>query len=739
MRISRILARLRAAVPVVLVPLFLLAACGGRSVAPRLANPIFTVTPDDALIDTNCVGCNASAGRSGAALQFRAPLRQGAPADVLWSLSGGDPGSGPGSISAAGLYVPPAFLTEDRVEVFVTAALRSDPSIRASARVQLLPGFQQPLAPANAAVPAGGSVGFVATLAEAGGGAVARFRLAATPSGSGAGLGSLGPVRCQRNARSFTACTVDYTAPQRPPAGAVVYLIAEAAQPLARMEAAILLDAGGVASAPTAHQALLSSPVALGSSGGNAGDYDTRADAVVDCCSGTLGALVQDGSGHRFVLGNNHVLARSDHAHPGDRIVQPGLIDSACTPGAGTPIATLKSWLPLSATTTNADAALAEPLPNAVSLNGSILELGARQPDGTLAAAPPGISSTGGNGESPRLDLRVAKSGRTTGLTCGAVTAIDLDVSVDYFRDCAETEPYLTRLFTHQLGLSGNRFSDSGDSGALVVDAANAEPVGLYFAGGRDQMGVAEGIATPAPEVLAALSAQAGSAFSFVGGADHPVQCLSFGDATVAEAQALPLSRQQIARVRRGLAAARLLVHPASGVLGVALGKSSDHPGEAAVIVYIAAGSSPQVPASFAGVRTMVVVTSAQTLASGSAPLANAVPFAAPLPPALLERALAVKRESVREWLHGGTAIFGMGVGRSLDDPREAAIVLYVDRRRAAADLPQSIGGVRTRIILMDRLHVTRSYGRSAPAPASCRPGVEQSSSVRTFVSVPLP
>ena len=82
--------------------------------------------------------------------------------------------------------------------------------------------------------------------------------------------------------------------------------------------------------------------------------------------------------------------------------------------------------------------------------------------------------------------MRVAKSGRTTGLTCGGVSAIDLDVAVDYFADCAETRPYTTKIFTRQVGVSGDHFSDAGDSGSLVVNAANAEPVGLFFAGGTD-------------------------------------------------------------------------------------------------------------------------------------------------------------------------------------------------------------------------------------------------------------
>ena len=70
----------------------------------------------------------------------------------------------------------------------------------------------------------------------------------------------------------------------------------------------------------------------LGSSGGNNNDFDARGNTIVDCCSGTLGALIQDENGKQYLLSNNHVLARSDHASVGDAIVQPGLIDNNCTP-----------------------------------------------------------------------------------------------------------------------------------------------------------------------------------------------------------------------------------------------------------------------------------------------------------------------------------------------------------------------------------------------------------------------
>lgn len=667
------------------------------------------MTPGIVEIDTNCVGCNATNAQGAAVEQFRAVLNRGGAAAVDWSLAGGDPNAGAGTITENGTYTPPPFLTSDRIQVAVTATLRSDPGVQATAMLTLTPGFQQPLTPQNAALGPGGSVLLTGTLSEAGGGAGVRFALADRPGGTGGGVGSLGAVNCRRDGRAFTACSVLYTAPASVPANRVTYVVALAGNPLARMETAVLLDAGGVLSNPASHQAQLATPVVLGSSGGNANDYDAHGGAVVDCCSGTLGALVTDGS-RQYILSNNHVLARSDHAHAGDSVVQPGLIDNSCTPGVGaSPVGMLASWLPLNAAATNADAALAEVTPHAVDPAGSILELGARQADGTLAAAPPGVSSSGGKGEPARLDLRVAKSGRTTGLTCGGVTAIAVDVAVDYFRDCAETKPYLTKIFTNQLGLSGNRFSDSGDSGALVVDAANAEPVGLYFAGGRDAAGVGQGMASPAGDVLSELGAQAGRSFVFVGGADHAVTCLSYGDQTVAAAQAQRLSTVQIGRVRRALAQARQLVNPAAGVLGAAMGKSSDRPGEAALLIYVSAAAAA-IPATIGGVRTMVIVSDAQAVASGAALLANPATGAPALPVAALAQALAVKRQAARGLMERNPAFFGVGVGQSLDNPREAALVIYVDRKRVPADLPQTVGGVRTRFVVMDRLHVTRSF-----------------------------
>ena len=356
--------------------------------------------------------------------------------------------------------------------------------------------------------------------------------------------------------------------------------------------------------------------------------------------------------------------------------------------------------------------------------NGSILELGALHTDGQLAAAPPGISSTGGKGETAALNLKVAKSGRTTGLTCAGITALNLDVHVDYYLDCAETKPYLTKTFTNQLAISGNQFSDAGDSGSLVVDSANAEPVGLFFAGGTDISGVSQAVANPVGDVLSELSTQVGggTSYTFVGTTDHAVSCLNYGASTVVAAQGRTLSDAEMGRAQQALAVARTLVNPSVGILGVGTGKSSDHPGEGAVLVYSDENMYGRVPATVDGVRTQAIATNAHAVAFGSAPQA---PFeagsAAPaLQPAVLNAAVAAKEQVVHMLMKQNSAYFGVGVGQSLDNPKEAALVIYVDRRKVPAQLPVTVDGLRTRFVVMDRLHVTRSYATPLQSRSHC-------------------
>lgn len=675
------------------------------------------LSPAASQIDTNCTGCNAKNAQGNAVLQLAAKDATGDMLPVVWSVTAGDAKAGAGTIDADGRYTPPPFLTADHAQVVVTARLASDPHNLASTVVTISPGFLAPLTPANVALGQGGTVKLTGKLAQAGGNATIHFALA------DASMGTLSTPVCEFGQQTFTTCTVSYTAPASFAGSAATKIVASVGG--SRVEAMVLLNESGVMSNPATHQASLAAEIPLGSSGGNNADFDAQGNTIVDCCSGTLGALVQDNAGKQYILSNNHVLARSDHAALGDPIVQPGLIDNNCTPngeGAGTvPVAWLSQWLQLSSANTNADAAIAQVGSRTVNANGKILELGSRSANGELTAAAPGVSSSGGKGETATLGMHVAKSGRTTGLTCAGVSAIDLDVSVDYFKDCAETQPYLTKTFTHQVAISGDHFSDAGDSGSLVVDTANAEPVGLLFAGGVDNAGVSHAVANPASDVLNELAEEAGGpvAFSFVGETDHPVSCLQYGESTVRMAQARPLSDAQIALGRRALSTARDWAAQIPQVLAVALGKSSDMPGEAVVLVYVQEGAEVSVPQSIRGVRTAVVSTTGQAVALGTAPLANAAASIA-LSKTALAHALPVKEQVSASLMRKTPGFFGVGVGYSLDNPREAALVIFVDRNRMPASMPPAIDGVRTRYILMDRLHVTRSY--LAPATPHCAP-----------------
>src|SRR3989441_7494313 len=73
----------------------------------------------------------------------------------------------------------------------------------------------------------------------------------------------------------------------------------------------------------------------------------------------------------------------------------------------------------------------------------------------------------------PIIGLQVRKSGRTTGVTQGRITAIDAVVEVDYGGP--------TAIFREQI--VSDLLSKGGDSGSLVVDDAR-HAVGLLFAGG---------------------------------------------------------------------------------------------------------------------------------------------------------------------------------------------------------------------------------------------------------------
>jgi hypothetical protein len=189
----------------------------------------------------------------------------------------------------------------------------------------------------------------------------------------------------------------------------------------------------------------------------------------------------------------------------------------------------------------------------------------------------------------------------------------------------------------------------------------------------------------------------------------------------VTAAQARTLTGAETQRTEQAVMQARALVNPTAGILGVAMGKSSDQVGAGAVIVYVDQSMKVQVPAAMDGMRTVVIPTTAREVALGTAP---ATPFAArtapALPAAALRQAVAVKQRIAQSLMKQNPAFFGVGVGQSYDNPAEAALVIYVDREQVPADLPMAIGGLRTRYVVMGRLHVTRGYATGLQARSRC-------------------
>jgi hypothetical protein len=107
--------------------------------------------------------------------------------------------------------------------------------------------------------------------------------------------------------------------------------------------------------------------------------------------------------------------------------------------------------------------------------------------------------------------------------------------------------------------------------------------------------------------------------------------------------------------------------------------------------------------------------------------LNSSISAAHAVPAALLDAASQIKRQYASTLMKSTPAFFAIGVGQSLDDSRQPALVIYVDRRMIPLELPKSIGGLRTRYIVMDRLHVTRSYLEPAPSQSHCRAHPQQS------------
>ena len=449
--------------------------------------------------------------------------------------------------------------------------------------------------------------------------------------------------------------------------------------------------------ASNSNQQAQSIPVKLGSSGGNANDSSTQGKLIY-CCGGTLGSLVER-NGTLYILSNNHVLARSDSATAGDSIIQPSLIDANCSTSGTTTVGNLTQFVNLETSGTNVDAALAQIVSGTVDTSGTILSLGATATGGTADAGPPHA----GNGRAANVGENVAKSGRTSGLTCSTVGAVSVTTSISYQKGC-NTGATFSVTYHGQISVTGGSFSSSGDSGSLIVDQGTADPVALLY-GGSDT----DSVGNPVADVLAALEDGQGNRPTFVGSSStHPVIGCTLAANAVKTAPAtttasLTAAQRAAAERARDVHAPELLANPYIQAVGV--GESIDHPGEPAVILMVNPGQIPTaLPDELDGVLTRIVeagkvaphgVFEMET-AKRVAPVADTLAVQA-ISPAEVSRAKVVEAANVSD-LMKQPGVQGVGITSSADAPGEAALMMFVVRGVPRNPIPVTIDGLRTRV-----------------------------------------
>jgi hypothetical protein len=189
---------------------------------------------------------------------------------------------------------------------------------------------------------------------------------------------------------------------------------------------------------------------------------------------GTLGCFVRGlsaGAVQVFALSNNHVLADVNSLPTGTIIVQPGpetaAIDSADA------FATLSNFIPIQFPANRFerlinrfDAAIARVSDESLIARGAIL--GMPNYSTRLGSAVPGMP--------------VTKSGRTTGVTTGVVTAVHVNpVQINYG---TQANPRIAVFddMVQILGDGGQPFGLLGDSGSAILESSTGNPIALLFA-----------------------------------------------------------------------------------------------------------------------------------------------------------------------------------------------------------------------------------------------------------------
>jgi hypothetical protein len=184
--------------------------------------------------------------------------------------------------------------------------------------------------------------------------------------------------------------------------------------------------------------------------------------------AGTFGAVVYDRKTNTpLILSNNHILAnitngRDGRSEIGDPIYQPGSYDGGTSKNV---IGNLHKFIPIKYETKGTggskaaanlvDAAVAQPV-SSEAISSEIIDIG----------NVTGVAK-------PEMNMKVKKSGRTSGVTSGRVRVMHTTLKVDM--DDNRYAVFEDQIVTDMV-------SKPGDSGSLVVNEYN-EAVGLLFAG----------------------------------------------------------------------------------------------------------------------------------------------------------------------------------------------------------------------------------------------------------------
>lgn len=555
---------------IALMPLVLFSGCGGGGSTPPPPRVTVTISSPQATVS---VGSN---------LMFTAKVNGIANnSAVIWQVDDVTGGNATvGTIDTFGNYTAPAAIPNPAT-VMVKGIAKADMSKSASEGITVTIGVM--VSPSSALRPPGGTTVQFDAIVSGSGDTMVNWTVNGEFPGD---LSKFGTI---------TAGGL-YTPPNAIPDPPTFNVTATAQADLTQSGNSVCtISAGG----PGVNQATQSAPIKLGTSGGNA--KDTSAGF---CCSGTLGSLVSR-NGTNFILSNNHVLAKSDKGTLGDPISQPGLVDTnpPCSAAATLTVAKLSQFVNLQSPPAKpADAALAEIVTGEVDTTGAILQLGVLS-SGLFQPAPPANTTI-----APAIGMPVAKSGRTTGLTCSMIFAINLDnVQVDYSPSCGSTATAFTVTYNNQIDIVSSTFSGAGDSGSLVVDAQTAQPVGLLFAGTSTDT-----VANPIQDVLNDLPDPGNKAIpTFVGGATHTVMgCTGNSSQSVSgqsiTASASPMTDAEVSRAQTAKQNHMAELVADRAVLGVGIG-AADNSGEAAIVIFVEKGKShAPIPATLDGVKTKV-------------------------------------------------------------------------------------------------------------------------------------